>query len=330
MTKELIKAEELTPANFTDKGMQETIEGVARQVSIFTPNVETSQGREEIRSLAYQITLSKGALDRYGKTLTDEWKAKSKAVDKARKTGREALDKLAKDTRLPLTEWEAKEEERKAKEKLDAEITACWDEAHDKNKLFDLEKAEQERIRREEEKAEQERQEKIKLENEQRIAAEAKAQAEKEAKEAIERAEREKREVAIAAKLEAERKEQERLAEEQRQKDELARVEREKKEALERAEREKQEAIEEQQRLAALKAERIEQERLAKEETERQEAERQRKAEEARKADLEHRRAINAEALSSILEIDAINEDQARTLIIAIAKGWVKNISINY
>lgn len=150
-----------------------------------------------------------------------------------------------------------------------------------------------------------------------------KAQAEQQRKEHEERIARKAEE---RARLQAEQEAAER---ERKIKAEQERKERQAREAIERAEREKQEAIE-RERQAKLQAEeaarlaaeqerqRIEQERLEAEEMARKKAENKR-----------HRGKINREALADIINL-GFSEADGKKLIEAVAKGQVKNVSINY
>ena len=76
-------------------------------------DTSTAKGRLEIRANAGKVTRSKTALDAAGKALTEEWRAKTSAVNAERKRGVMRLDVLAEDIRQPLTDWEAAEERRK-------------------------------------------------------------------------------------------------------------------------------------------------------------------------------------------------------------------------
>lgn len=105
----------------------------------------------------------------------------------------------------------------------------------------------------------------------------------------------------------------------EREKEVKEAAERARKEAEEKAEKEKREAIEKVEREAREKAEKLEAERKAKE------AEAKRRAE-----DEEHQRKINNEALASMVAAVPIEESVAKRVLSAIAKGNIKNVSINY
>lgn len=76
------------------------------------PDLTTAKGRKAIASLAYRVAQSKTALDKAGKSLTDEARAQIAVVDAERRKIRDRLDALKEKVRKPLDEWEAAEEAR--------------------------------------------------------------------------------------------------------------------------------------------------------------------------------------------------------------------------
>jgi len=99
----------VNPARF-DQFYDRMREETAKHV----PDVSTAKGRAEIASLAFRVTKTKTSLDKAGLGLTEEWRAKTKAVNDARKPIVERLDKLAEEVRKPLTDWENAEAARVA------------------------------------------------------------------------------------------------------------------------------------------------------------------------------------------------------------------------
>ncbi|CAH2606478.1 conserved protein of unknown function (plasmid) [Rhodovastum atsumiense] len=175
-----------------------------------------------------------------------------------------------------------------------------------------------------------------------RLEDEARARAEADAKAAKERAEREARiaqEAAERAAREAAAKaEAERLAAERRAAAEREAIEQQKREAEEAAAR-----AEAARREAEVRAERERQEAAARAERERQEAieaerrrvaaeEAARKAEEERRAaDKRHRGRINRAVLQALLGLPiGLTEDQAKTIVEAIARSAIPHVSIGY
>ncbi len=172
----------------------------------------------------------------------------------------------------------------------------------------DEEKAELERLRRENEERER-------VAREERIAKEA---AEKATREAEEKAARERTEAAEKAQREADA---ERLAAEKREqdlRDAAAKAERERIEAEERA---KRIAKETEERLAREAA--AEQERIKREEAERQ-AEADRKA-----ANLQHRSRINKAAAAAFVA-GGFSDEEAKKIVTLIAQGTVPAVTVNY
>jgi hypothetical protein len=166
---------------------------------------------------------------------------------------------------------------------------------------------------------------KLKHEQEQaelaRLRAEDEARKQKEHEERIANEAREQAERAAAEKIEAERRAK--AAAEQAAKDAAESAERAAKEAAERAEREKQEAVERAEREAQERADKAEADRLAAIEAERL-------AEEKRQANKRHAAKINNAAVKGICEAADITQDQAKAIVVAIAKGAVPHTTISY
>lgn len=276
------------------------LEGIAQKVREFVPDLRTSKSRREIKSLARKVAFSKAALDEMGKNLVSDWKTKAKKVDVVRKHIRDTLDDLRDEVRKPLTDWEKAEENRLKKLALQEEIDQAWDEAHKHNELVEREK---EIARKEAElaKAEEKR---LQAEHEERLKKEA---AEKAKRKAEEKAENERQEI---------------LMREAKANAAAENAEKEKAKAIERAEQEKLEAIAAEKKRSEDAAKQAEHARIVAEQKKKDE-------DEKRAANLEHRRAINQEALSDLLKIGLMDK-AARDVITAIASGKISNITINY
>lgn len=355
--KDLVKIEDKTILEFfsTQKGLDPVLDAIKTEINSFVPDMTTNKGRKEIASIANKIARSKTYLDNLGKELVSEWKSKSKLVDSERKRVREELDKLKEEVRRPLTMWENEEKERVEKytlkieslkgfltpnfqlnsnqlkmdmDSLEAiEISDDWQEfkeeaiklkergliAHQEafqNALkVEKEQAELEALRKEkEERDRKDREEKIKKEAAEaaRKQAEEKAKAEKErlekqAREAAEKAEKEKQEV-IRRQKEAE--------------ENAKRLEKEKIEAAKRAEEEK--------KRAEIQAAERERKRIAEEKAEQERQER------IRQENIEHRKKINNEVLSSMKSIINVEDEEIKKLIKAIANGEVPHTVLRY
>ena len=230
----------------------------------------------------------------------------------------DACDALRDEVRSPLTEWEAEQEViRLAKlAEADHEIALLMNEKFDRD-AADA-KVEAERIQKEhEERIAKEAAEKARLE------AEATAQREREA--ALQREVDLKAQAALAEanRIAAEKKaEQDRIdAANKAESDRLA--------AAQQAEREKQEAIAAEKLKAKQEADRIQREAKQKEDA--RLAEEKRIADEAaaRAANVEHKRAINQQAVADLVAA-GITEECAVQCVKAIAKGQVSAIAITY
>lgn len=331
---------ELEAAFINDEFIEGLIKDIREKASSVVGDLNTAKGRRAYISMAANVRSTKTAIDEAGKKLVAEMKKRPALVDASRKKVRDSLDELAVEIRKPVTDWEAEQKEK--------EFNAMWDEALELDAKITAERAaalaakieadhelalfmdkdidrEREEAREKAEQAKREHEERIKREAEEKARREADESAkreieaaaarEREATLAKERAEREARE--LAEKAERDRIEAER------------RSERERKEAAERAEREKQEAIAEEQRKAHEEAERIKRENEQKEQDRLAEEKRIKDEEARRAADKEHRKTINNKALQDLIAA-GVPEECAKLCIMAIAKGNITAISINY
>ncbi|POP42532.1 hypothetical protein CHU32_20510 [Superficieibacter electus] len=310
-------SEEQAPALYRANGLDSFLEQIRKQVNE-VPDLTTAKGRARIASLSAQVSRSKTAIEKPGRDYLRRLKESVKPAEAEIKRFVDACDALRDEVRRPLTEWEAEQERLKAEEamnamhteavemneKFDQECAAKFEADHElallMNKDFDRDAAEA--------KAEAERK-KIEYEEElKRLPAAAAL------RDAEERARREREEAAhreSVLKAQAEQAERDRIEAEERSA-------REKKEAAEKAEHEKQEAIEAERR-------RNEEAEAARQ----QEAKRVADEDALRAADIEHRRAINASAVSALID-QGIPTDWAKACVIAIARGKVPATEIKY
>lgn len=93
--------------------VEDLIGRLEAEVLSHAPDLSTVKGRKAIASLAYKVAQSKTALDKAGKSLTDEARAQIASVDAERRKVRERLDALKEKVRKPLDDWEAEEERRR-------------------------------------------------------------------------------------------------------------------------------------------------------------------------------------------------------------------------
>jgi colicin import membrane protein len=383
---------------FQPNGLDQILDKIRHEVALHVPDISTERGRKAIGSLARKVASSKVRLDDLGKELVSEVKAQVGTIDAERKRMRDELDQLRDDTRRPLTEWEDAEKSRvqahedavndmanmlpantledigiqmKHVEEYVARNPQEFKERYGRASLGCLSRlsaaAHTIRVRQEEqaelarlqkleaERLQAEREERIKAQAaaEAKAAAEARAleeaaKAERAAKAEHDRIQREKEEAedrakrAEAARVEAieaaireaeetaARVERARLAEETRQRKEAARVEFERIEAeAARVAAEKRHA--EELAAAERKAQADQQSAI---EAERERVAEAQRAEEAatakREANRRHRASINRAAVDALVKSFGLRSETAVLVVTAIAKGEIPNVSISY
>lgn len=320
--------------------IESILQQVEKEVNSFVPDVSTKKGRDAIASLGLKVAKTKTYLDGLGKDLVTEYKEVPKKIDASRKTVRDRLDALKEKVLLPKLEFEAEQERLKLEaERIAAEeaYSAMWQEAHDMDAVITIRIAEKAAAKKEadhemallmndafdraqaDKKAEDER---LQKERDDRIAAEAAAKVKRDADLAAQQ-ERE-----ASARREAELK----FQAEQAERDRIALVlkaEQDKKDAIAKAEREKQEAIAAEQLKAQETADRIQREAKQKEDARLAEEKRITDEAAARAANVEHKRAINQQAVADLVAA-GVPEECAVQCVKAIAKGQVSAIAINY
>lgn len=322
-----------------------TITKIREEAKNLPTDMSVRKNREEVASFAHKVARLKTAVDKAGMALSAEYKEIPKKIDANRRVYKDAFESLQAEVRQPLNEWEQAEADRKlvherALEKINLRADEChqldasearfniqwlendvvindsWEEyeleagrAKDRAlkalrehlaavEAREAEQAELERLRKEA--AERER-----VEREERIA-----------REAAEKARQEQAEALAKAQAEKELAEQRRIAAEKQA--ELDRIEAEKRAEQERIDAEQRAA---EQAEAAAQAER---DRIAAEQAQ---ADAERKA---READKEHQGNINRAAMEAIQQTAGLTDEQARAVIVAIIKGEVPSVTINY
>lgn len=103
---------EITPAAFDGKTVIEIVDNLDSELRSIALDGSTKKGRDECIALSARVRKSKTHIDKVGMEIVRPLKEKAKAVDTQRKYCKDKLDALAKDLRLPATEWEAKEADR--------------------------------------------------------------------------------------------------------------------------------------------------------------------------------------------------------------------------
>lgn len=278
---------------FVTGGLDPLITEIEKMARSIHTDVSTKQGREDIRSLAVKVRSSKTTIDKVGKELGEDYRAKLNEINSERKRGVERLQALQDEVRKPLTDFENKEKSRiKSHEDALSLMMDCATfkgfetitSETVKNSISELNELHSREWEEFKDRAKQTydtalkhmRQElETKLENEKREAELESLRKEKEERE------RKAREEMIAQQ-----------AAEKAREDERARIEAENKK-------------------------RVEEEARAKAE------------EEKRQADKEHRAKINNEAVNA-LNILGFKLEDSREIINAIAKGEIPNVSIKY
>ncbi len=113
MTTELVVIEKINPvAVFAENGLDDILKKIDDHFRSIVLDPSTAKGREEIRSVAFQITKTRTALFKSAKDLTEDWRTKTTAVNKERGRMEEHLLALEEEIRKPLTEFEEREKQR--------------------------------------------------------------------------------------------------------------------------------------------------------------------------------------------------------------------------
>jgi hypothetical protein len=113
MKTELEQIEKMVPAKlFKAKAIGTLLKAIEIEATALIPDVETLDGREAIKSLAYKVARSKTTIDDIGKKYVADQKAAIAVIDGVRKVARDFLDQLKVTVRAPLTAWENDEVDR--------------------------------------------------------------------------------------------------------------------------------------------------------------------------------------------------------------------------
>jgi hypothetical protein len=316
---------ELEPFFTKGTGIDEILNKLETEIMAHVPDVSTVKGRGEITANISKAKVYRLHLFDCRKKLSAEYKLIPSTIDKHGKKVNDFLLNIEAKARIQLTEWEVEDKAKKERAALLVKIEQKHDDANIENELFDL-KAKQ---------AEADRQAEIKAASE-KAAAEAKAQAEAEAAERIAQAEREK----IAA-------EQREIAAKQAVIDAENKAAQDAIDAKAREEKAKQDAIDAQGR-ARYEAEQAEQRRIFAEQQAKRDAEvaaeNARKCEirkqeveahqakvdkEAREANKRHVNGIKTKAMNDFISC-GLDDASARLAVKALAAGKISNAGISY
>jgi hypothetical protein len=354
---DLIKRVEDNPALVltNEKAFEAYYAHVEQQALGVKADLSTAAGRDRIRSAASEVARKKTAFDKARKELTEDYRRKTATINTVGKVVVDRFAALQLRVRQPLTDWEEREEARKAEADLiltnlrDAAIVRADETAEDVERrlerirginlnyeLFgpriemavdlrdDAVKALRETLDRikqaEAERAELERLRRAEAERQEREAREQREREAKEAEEARQKAEqdrieRERQEAADRARREVEE------ASERARQEELNRIEREKQAEIdaanERARKAEEEAAAERQRIADEKAAaEAEAKRIADEQAQRE-------------ADQAHRSAILGSIKLAIMAC-GVDEPKAKEITLALAAGNVPHIVVKF
>jgi len=344
------------PAVFSVANLKALFNQVRDEVAQEVPDVETQEGRARIRSLAAKVAASKTAIDKPIRDHLRELKSIPKILERSARESVERFDSLKNELMAPLEAAQAQQLEQL--EKLTGVVIRCgafdvcanevaalldWSKAVDVELLWpELQKKAKAardaammvatdtlaRLEREEAQAAElkrlqvEAAERARIDHERTIAERAAEQAREQER----------------ARAQREREQLERRAVEAKQREEAQKLEAERqKAAAERAEAMREQQQKEAEARAAAEAERAKAAALAQAEKARED-ERKRIAEEEaqhaaearrREEDKAHRIKINRAAMIALMTC-GIDEDAAKAVVIAIAKGSIPNVKIFY
>lgn len=314
---QLIPLVEVNAAELFDPSkntLEELIVSITDATASLVPDVSTDKGRKEIASVAYNVARSKTTIDNAGKEFASDLKAKVKSIDQQRKYARDKLDALKDRIRKPLDEYEEAERQRiQGHTDVIARIKEQADDALDSYMEYSVDDLQE--IRAD-----------IELINPEQF---------EEFEDRAESAKQYARDVLDTAIERADKYHTEQAELEQFRKEKAEREEREAEERREREQKEREQRIADQaaerERVAARKRE--EQLIREKEEAE-QKAERQAQQEaaerERRERNTKHRGKCNREAVAAIVKASGCSDDQAKSIVTAIAKGEIPRVVINY
>lgn len=338
------------PIVFGSENLEALYKQVEAEVKSEVLEVETEEGRKRIKSLAAKISSSKTAIDKPIRDHLRALKEIPKVLEKNARESIERFDALRDETLAPLNAAQAEQDAMLEKlnsipsrclaadatsliagndlaysESIDLEV--FWPElkkkaktaketaidvaknALDRISAAEAQAAELERLRLEQARRAQEDHDRMIAEQ----AAEAARMAEQERmtkeREQAERAAYESQQRELQAKRDAELAEQRRIESEERAKQA----------AIEAAEKAKADAV-----AAAERAAQDERDRMAAEQAE------AKRLADARAADKEHRIQINRAALVDLIAQAGLDEEQAKAVVTAIAKGNIRNVKIFY
>lgn len=309
------------PAIYGHNKLSAYVDNARAAVAGEVPDLTTRKGRERIASLAAMVSKSKVAVEKPGRDYLKQLKAKVKPIEEELRTFVTEMDALRDQIRRPLTEYEAAEAARlelyRGKlRRFETLAIAAGLTADEYRALIAEVEADMPSDDWGDYQLEGERLREIALNHltaslESRIQFDAdqaeltKLREEAEARRKQEAAEQATREAEARGRQEAQAA--------------IEAAERARTEAIERAKRAEQEAAEREAQAAERERQRIAAEQA-------QQAEEQAK----REANRQHCAEINRAIVSSFVAESNITEEQAKLLVMAIARGLINNVRISY
>ena len=97
---------------FMNGSLKPVLEKIREVSTNFVADASTEKGRAEIKSMARKVASSKTYLDALGKSITEDWRAKTKIINGERTSLVEYLDNLKEEIRKPVTDFENIEKDR--------------------------------------------------------------------------------------------------------------------------------------------------------------------------------------------------------------------------
>lgn len=350
----------------TENGLDKIIDKITADAKSIDRDISTPSGRDNIRSIAFKLAQTKTKLYELGTKVKADAQLIVNAVNKENGRAWDRMESLQIEIRAPLTEWENKEKKRVMQHEAaikSLELQAGWHDMPDPTaadirvRLEQVEKSPvdgweefepralsmrdsvinslKDRLQKQE-KSEHDQAELARLKKEeadriesariQKIADDARKQAE----EAAQRAAQELAAETAKKELEAAEREKKAISDAAEEKARADKAESDAKLAVIKAEADRISA-EAQAKLDAISAAAVatqnERDRVAKEEADKK------AADDIRAADTAHKAKINNEALTAIVGLTCsmgVTMDSLKGILTAIAQGKIPHVSIKY
>lgn len=345
--------EDKYPALYVSGGLDGYYQTIREQVMSEVPDLTTKKGIARVKSLAAMVSSSKVAVEKPGREYLKQLKEMPKVIEATLRDWNQKMDALRDEVRKPVTEMEEAEKARiialelrvNEIKQIGDSITTDLDspalnELSDSLNKISIDDSFQEFIEvaqnaktSAESKLQQFLQVRVKFEEGQKELA--RLRAEQEERDRIQR----EKDIADQARREAEQKAmREKLEAEQREKaakDAQLKAEQDAYELQQKLEQERKDALLRQQQAVEQAAERERQRQIEEQNRIKYEAEQARIQEEIKAADIEHRKEIHNEVLSSLIEAAKakgvyLPVNVAKGIVSSIATGKIRHTAIKY